>query len=113
MNGCSFGDPVARSIHNLIWNLSEVSKEATQKMCELVENGVLPCYLLTKSIFENKFWYIFAFVKLIRNWPNLFHDLVVISKIKQQTSFANTGTSVKGVNIHRARVYDFWMISVP
>lgn len=53
--GCALGDPIARSIHNLIWNLSEVSREATQKMCELVESGSLPCYLLTKSIFENKF----------------------------------------------------------
>ncbi|EFO26755.2 hypothetical protein LOAG_01731 [Loa loa] len=55
VTACALGDPVARSIHSLIWNLSEVSKEATQKMCELVENGALPCYLLTKSIFENKF----------------------------------------------------------
>uniref|UniRef100_A0A158Q763 UBR-type domain-containing protein n=1 Tax=Elaeophora elaphi TaxID=1147741 RepID=A0A158Q763_9BILA len=55
VTGCVLGDPIARSIHSLIWNLSEVSKEATQKMCELVENGALPCYLLTKSIFENKF----------------------------------------------------------
>ncbi|EJW88782.1 hypothetical protein WUBG_00304 [Wuchereria bancrofti] len=55
VNGCALGDAVARSIHSLIWNLAEVSKEATQKMCELVENGALPCYLLTKSIFENKF----------------------------------------------------------
>ncbi|KAM3720367.1 Auxin transport protein BIG [Dirofilaria immitis] len=55
VSGCALGDPIARSIHSLIWNLSEVSKEATQKMCDLVENGALPCYLLTKSIFENKF----------------------------------------------------------
>ncbi|KAK6106256.1 E3 ubiquitin-protein ligase UBR4 family protein [Brugia pahangi] len=55
VNGCTLGDAVARSVHSLIWNLSEMSKEATQKMCELVENGALPCYLLTKSIFENKF----------------------------------------------------------
>ncbi|KAL3998511.1 E3 ubiquitin-protein ligase UBR4 family protein [Acanthocheilonema viteae] len=55
VTGCALGNPIARSIHSLIWNLSEVSKEATQKMCQLVENGVLPCYLLTKSIFENKF----------------------------------------------------------
>ncbi|CAG9534491.1 unnamed protein product [Cercopithifilaria johnstoni] len=55
VSGCALGDPIARSIHSLIWNLSEMSKEATQKMCELVENGALPCYLLTKSIFENKF----------------------------------------------------------
>ncbi|VDO39521.1 unnamed protein product [Onchocerca flexuosa] len=55
VSGCALGDPIARSVHSLIWNLSEMSKEATQKMCELVENGALPCYLLTKSIFENKF----------------------------------------------------------
>uniref|UniRef100_A0A915PMF8 UBR-type domain-containing protein n=1 Tax=Setaria digitata TaxID=48799 RepID=A0A915PMF8_9BILA len=55
VSGCALGDPIARSIHILIWNLAEVSKEATQKMCELVENGALPCYLLTKSIFENNF----------------------------------------------------------
>ncbi|MCP9258029.1 hypothetical protein DINM_001193 [Dirofilaria immitis] len=36
VSGCALGDPIARSIHSLIWNLSEVSKEATQKMCDLV-----------------------------------------------------------------------------
>ncbi|VDM95152.1 unnamed protein product [Thelazia callipaeda] len=53
--GCALGEPISCSVHCLIWNLAEVSKDAAQKMCELVEDGSLPCYLLTKSIFENNF----------------------------------------------------------
>lgn len=56
--GCSASNSAARAIHLLIWNLAEVNEKAMFKMCELVQNGKLPCYLLAKSIFENNFRYV-------------------------------------------------------
>uniref|UniRef100_A0A183DUK4 Protein purity of essence n=1 Tax=Gongylonema pulchrum TaxID=637853 RepID=A0A183DUK4_9BILA len=58
VTGCALGDAIAKAIHTLIWTIAECSDKATKKMCALVENGMLPCYLLTKFVGENnlKHW---------------------------------------------------------
>lgn len=51
----SLGGLVGSSVHEFIWNLAEVSEEATAKMCELARRGALPSYLLAKSIMQGNF----------------------------------------------------------
>lgn len=51
----NFGGSVANAVYEFIWNLAEASEEATAKMCELVKRGVVPSYLLAKSIMMGNF----------------------------------------------------------